>query len=70
MIKLTAAALLLALSALGCSTCSDGSQGMGLQVGPVGAGTSRYRACADECCQPDPKKCGCSNACPCWRRHP
>ena len=69
--KLLAAALLLLASA-GCSShCSDGSSGMGLSVGPVGMSSSRYRACAEECCDPvEPKPCGCSVNCPCWRKHP
>ena len=70
--KPLALALLAPLIIAGCSsTCSDGSSGVGYRVGPVGWGSEKYRACKDECCRPeDPKPCRCSNACPCWRKHP
>lgn len=70
MLKLAAAALLL-LGLVGCANhCSDGTSGMGFGVGPVGMSSSSYRACHEECLDPvDPKPCGCSRQCPCWRKH-
>jgi hypothetical protein len=70
MIKIAAAAFL-ALTLVGCSThCSDGYSGSGLQIGPVGMSSSSYHACHEECLDPvDPKPCGCSRQCPCWRKH-
>jgi hypothetical protein len=33
-------------------------------------GSSNYSACNQKCCdEVDPKPCGCSATCPCWRRH-
>jgi len=70
MLKLTAAALLV-LALVGCAGhCSDGSSGMGFGVGPVSMSSSHYQPCNDGCLDPvDPKPCGCSRACPCWRKH-
>jgi hypothetical protein len=67
---LASAVLLLCLG--GCSyNCHDGSSGVGVGIGPVGMSSSSYRSCKFECCRPEePKPCGCSNACPCWRQHP
>jgi hypothetical protein len=66
-----ALALLGLIALLGCShTCSDGMSGSGVQLGPVGFSQSRYHPCDDECCRAeDPTRCGCSSACPCWRKH-
>jgi len=70
MMKLALTAVL-ALALIGCvSHCSDGVSRTGIQIGPLGMGSSHYHPCNDGCLDPvDPKPCGCSLGCPCWSKH-
>lgn len=59
-VRLALIAVLPLLGLAGCS-CKDGYH-------PGFFGGVEYRACNRGCCsEVDPKSCGCSTSCPCWK---